>query len=170
MSDSVRGVVREELTVRVRAPLSVVWQEIETIDRILAHTEMVVQSVVDDRRVSAEIRARLRWGPFGWTLNGTATVTEAVAPERLVFTVDIPTMGMRQTGTFELTELSAEETTLRHTSEFVLGRLGRSVKSVVDDEIETYVRVIVDGIAGRAARAWLAEQRLQNRHPIADKQ
>src|SRR6266700_1812762 len=105
--------VREEYTVRVRAPVPAVWAEIETIDRLLAHIEEVRQSVVDESQQSAKIRARLAWGPFGWTLSGDAQVVGAMRLERLVFEMNIPSMGTDHTGTFELAAASNDETNLR---------------------------------------------------------
>ena len=170
MLDPRREVIRETYTLRVHAPREVVWEEMETVDLLLAHIEQVVHSVVDDQKVSATFRGRLRWGPFGWNLSGVAAVGEVTPLERLTFSFEVPNIGASQHGVFDLAVASAEETNLTFTAEMRLGRVAKTVRHLVDETTEGYVRAIVTGIAARAENHWLAEQRLRQRPPLADEQ
>jgi carbon monoxide dehydrogenase subunit G len=160
--------LRYSHAVRVRAPNQAVWQEIETIDLILAKIEEVRQSVIDDRHQSARIRAHMAWGPFARTVDGTARILEMHKPQGLTFTLQVQIPNIVETGRLELSEVASEETNLRFETDVRFGRLSKTVRNVVDDALEAHNRGFVETVATMAERHWLAHQRLQGRDGIAE--
>jgi len=151
-----------DLTIRTRAPVETVWDELRTLERLLENTPTVSSfSVDDDGRHASLVGGLTRW-PVAWrSLAAEAEIVEVDPPHRLDWTLTVAELDLRFAGTFELTPVSAEETNLTYRGSL---RCGDSpvclLRHVLAGILEGHMEALATRLATRAARRTAAEQAL----------
>jgi hypothetical protein len=153
-----------ETTVRVRAPITGVWEELCSIDRLLARIPEIAYFKVEPDGQRARISTRLAWGPVRWKV-GTAGLLEATPPHRLHWGCRAPSLEVDFEGTFELTRAGTED----ETDLFYRGYLRcnhtliRRLRGALTSVLESHVNRFPPRIATLAAQHAEAEQHLHHR-------
>jgi uncharacterized membrane protein len=153
-----------ETTVRVMAPIEGVWEEIRTIDRLLAFMHRVERFEAQPDGRTARVWSRLAWGPLDWELEGSVALTEAVTPRRLAWSGVIPRLGLTVEGVLELAPGAHDETVLCYRAALrcdhhLVARLEGVLTAGLEDHVETFTA----RVATLAAQHAQAKQRLRFR-------
>lgn len=153
--------VSYEVTVRTEAPVAAVWDELSALDRLLGHMPAISSVELGADGTTGSFTFVLsRLGRLWQRVETRAIVTE-VTPQRLQWTLQIPSLEWEFRGSFELSPVGADETTLVYRgtmrfSEASTGPLHRIHAEILEEHVET----LANRIAGRAARRTLAERTL----------
>lgn len=148
-------------TVRVRAPLAAVWDELSPLDRLLRQMPEVARLTVRPDGRTVQVSTGLSWGPLDWKL-ADASVVESVPPHRLQFRARAPRLRLDFDGTFELARApSGEETVLTYRGALrcrhqLVGRLRGALQSF----LEGHVNGLTERLASRAVQHAEADERL----------
>jgi hypothetical protein len=110
---------------------------------------------------SASIGGLSRWPPAWRQLEATAELLEAVAPERLRWSVTIPSLDWYFEGIFELTPVASNETNITHRGVLRCGhRLVSRLPHFAEGVLETHVEDLASRAGARAAKRFLAGRQL----------
>jgi hypothetical protein len=169
MPEALRG--RYERTVRIDAPVAAVWNEIATLDQLLARAPEVVAVVphADPRR--ATFRARLVWGRFlAWNVDAEAKILEAVPRTHLLYTSDFPKLRAHYQGIFALAPGASDVTIFGYRGSFVcrhhFARLMTWALSLV---MKDHVDTVTSSVARLAAQHTLFEETMAQRSAQASR-
>lgn len=151
-------------TVRVRAPVATVWDELCTLDRLVKQIPEISSFEPTGDGRTAKVSLRLGWGPISWKF-GRASVAETTAMQRMRWQAEVPSLRLDFTGHFELAPgATPQETTLTYRGVVrcrhgFVGRLQFAMASF----IEGHVNSLSGRIADLAAQHDEAQRRLS--HP-----
>ncbi len=154
--------VSYEVTVRTEAPVAAVWDELSALDRLLGHMPAISSVELGADGTTGSFTFVLsRLGRVWQRVETRAVVIEVTPPQRLQWTLQIPSLEWDFVGTFELSPVGADETTLVYRgtmrfSEVSTGPLHRIHAEVLEEHLET----LANRIAGRACRRTMAERTL----------
>jgi len=155
-------------SVRVRAPLELVWNELSPLDRVIRQIPEVAYFKVQPDGRSLELSTRLSWGPLNWKF-ARATVAEAAAPRLMQWRGHAPSLQLDFEGTFELQPVpNGDDTMLTYRGVLrcrhkLVGRLRGPLASY----IEAHVNSLTGRVAELAVQHAEADQRL-GRRPDAE--
>lgn len=143
-----------EITLRVDAPVSAVWEEISTLDQLLARAPEVVSVEPHPREPDRAIwQGRMVWGRLQWNVDGDARILERKAGEHLLFSSEIPTLDAHYQGIFVLAPGAKDVTVLGYRGSFVCRhRLHRLMKPALTFVLEDHVETVATRVARRAAK------------------
>jgi hypothetical protein len=151
-----------QVTVRTEAPIVAVWDELSTLDRLLGHVPAISSMELGgDGRTGSFRFVLTRLGGVWKRVEAEAALTEVTEPRRLRWTLEMPSMEWGFDGTFELSPIGADETTLvyRGTMRFS-DRYAGPLQPIHAEVLEEHLETLATRIAGRAARRTLAERTL----------
>jgi carbon monoxide dehydrogenase subunit G len=151
-----------EVAVRTEAPVSAVWDELCTLDRILGHMPGISSVELGDDGITASFGFVLsRLGRVWKQVEALATVTETAGPRSLRWMIEMPALECQFEGTFELSPVGTDETTLvyRGTMRFS-DRYAGPLQPIHAEVLEEHLDTIATRIASRAARHVRAERTL----------
>ena len=154
--------VSYEVTVRTEAPVDAVWDEVSTLDRLLGHVPAISSVELGPDGMTGSFTFVLsRLGRLWKRLETRATVTEVTPPGRLQWRLETPSLEWDFAGTFELTTVATDETTLvyRGTMRFS-DRYAGPLQPIHAEVLEEHLDTLANRIAARAARHTLAERTL----------
>ncbi|MCU0313874.1 MAG: hypothetical protein MUC84_07430 [Solirubrobacteraceae bacterium] len=143
-----------EITLRIDAPLVAVWEELGTLDRLLARApEVVSVEPHPDDPDRALWHGRMVWGRLRWQVDGEAHVLECKAPEHLLFSSAIPTLDAHYQGIFVLAPGASDVTVLGYRGSFVCRhRLHRVLRQPLTFVLKDHVETVASRIGRRAAQ------------------
>lgn len=146
-----------EITTRVDAPVSAVWEELAQLDLLLARAPEVVSVEPHPEDSDRAIwHGRMAWGRLRWEVDGDARILERRTHRHLLFSSDIPTLDAHYQGIFVLAPGAKDVTVLGYRGSFVCRhRLQRILRQpltfVLKDHVET-VALRIGRRAGQHAR------------------
>ena len=142
-----------ETTLRIDAPIEAVWDQIETLDRIMRHAPEVDSFELEPGGQRAQWRGRLIAGPFRRDAGGSAELVERVERRSIAYTTTIPVIDTRYSGIFVLASGGEGVTVMGYRGSFVCRHLLASVMR------QPLTAVLEDHVLSVPARvAQLAEQ------------
>ena len=153
-------VIDFEYQERIGAPVRLVWEELEFLDRVLAQMPEALGFEVEPDGRTASLTIKLGWGPMKWTAEGQASLREA-HPVECFLLIEVPRLQLRYEGTMHLVGMGREEAKLTYSGHlecrhWLVGRM----RGLLGDLLEQHVSGVVARVNGRAERRHLAEQRL----------
>ena len=154
--------VSYEVTVRTEAPVAAVWDELSALDRLLGHMPAISSMHLDaDEMTGSFTFALSRLGRVWQRVETRAVVTKVSPPRRLRWMLQIPSLEWEFVGTFELSPVGADETTLVYRGMLLFSdRSTGPLQPVHREVLEEHLETLANRIAGRAARHTLAERTL----------
>jgi hypothetical protein len=153
--------VQHEITVRVKAPIEEVWNEVARLEDVLKRApEFIVKaSPGDDDDVCLEVR--LAWGPISRNVDATAHVETAIPPHQLTYSVAVPSLEVHCISAIDLVEVADDETSLHLAAQLNCGhRQISKLRGMLSDHLEDYVDTTASRVATLAAQHWQSKQRL----------
>ena len=148
-------------SVRVQAPIAMVWDELSSLDRLMKQIPEVAHFRLEGDGRSAQISTGLTWGPLKWKL-ATATLEGSDPPRHLEWRSLAPALRLDFEGSFDLAPTAAGDATVltyhgvircRHK---LVGRL----RGALATALEGHVNDLADRLATLAAQHAEAQARL----------
>jgi carbon monoxide dehydrogenase subunit G len=136
-----------ERSERMLAPIPFVWEEVSSLDRVLAQSVHVTNyeaTVNGDRARGSTMHSR---GPVKKTLILEATLLGVVEERQIRYAIEGCSVGTRFEANIDLIPLGATETKLNCQGALEVGhRLASHLSHVLDDMTEEYVTVLIDRV------------------------
>jgi carbon monoxide dehydrogenase subunit G len=156
--------VKNDVRVRVVAPVAAVWDELSPLDQLLRHIPEVENFTMEPDGSRGRVCACLSWGPLASRLEGDIEVVEARPPNRLRIAGAFPSLRLQLDGTFDVSAAINHETVLCYGAIFRCDhRLARRLRGVLTSTVENHVESLTSRLAIRAAQHAQAERRLRFR-------
>lgn len=148
-------------SVRVQAPIAMVWGEIDSLERLMRQVPEVAYFRVESDGRTAHVSTRLGWGPLNWRF-ASVTLEKADPPHHLEWRSSAAALRLDFQGVFQLSRAPRVDETdltyraiLRCEHRFV-GRLRGALASF----LEGHVNGLADRVATLAAQHADAQLRL----------
>ena len=146
---------------RIMAPLQLVWDEMDSLDQILAKTPQISEYDVVPGGQKARGRARLAWGPVKWTVDLDAEISDIAPRERLTFEIDGPSIEVHYKAVIELTRVGDNETKLELRGHLdVRHRMAARMRGLFNEIAEDQAHSLVHRVKVKAEQRRLAQERL----------
>jgi len=146
---------------RIMAPLQLVWEEMDSLEQILAKTPQISEYDLVPGGQKAQGTARLAWGPVKWTLDLEVEITEFVPRQRIGFSVDAPSLEVRYQATVEVAPVGDNETKLELRGHLdVRHRMASRMRGLFNEIAEDQAHSLVHRVKVKAEQRRLAQERL----------
>lgn len=146
---------------RIMAPLQLVWEEMDSLDQILAKTPQISEYDIVPGGQKARGTARLAWGPVKWTLDLEGEITQFEPRQRIGYCIEGPSLEVRYEATIELARVGDNETKLDLRGHFdVRHRMAGRMKGLFNEIAEDHAHSLVHRVKVKAEQRRLAQERL----------
>ena|SRR2546423_9084525 len=146
---------------RIMAPLQLVWEEMDSLEQILAKTPQISEYDLVPGGQKAQGKARLAWGPVKWTLDLEVEITEFAPRQRIGFSVDAPSLEVRYQVTVEVAPVGDNETKLELRGHLdVRHRMAGRMRGLFNEIAEDQAHSLVHRVKVKAEQRRLAQERL----------
>ena len=146
---------------RIMAPLQLVWEEMDSLEQILAKTPQISEYDLVPGGQKAQGKARLAWGPVKWTLDLEVEITEFAPRQRIGFSVDAPSLEVRYQATVEVAPVGDNETKLELRGHLdVRHRMAGRMRGLFNEIAEDQAHSLVHRVKVKAEQRRLAQERL----------
>jgi carbon monoxide dehydrogenase subunit G len=146
---------------RINAPLQLVWEEMDSLEQILAKSPQISEYDVVPGGQRARGRAKLAWGPVKWTVDLEVEIVEFQPRQRLGFSIDAPSMEVHYEATIDLVSVGEGETKLDYRGRLdVRHRMAGRMRGVFNEIAEDQAHSLVHRVKVKAEQRRLAQERL----------
>jgi carbon monoxide dehydrogenase subunit G len=146
---------------RIMAPLQLVWEEMDSLEQILAKTPQIPEYDVVPGGQTARGRTKLAWGPVKWTVDVDIAITELLPRQRIAFSIDAPSLEVRYEATIELVSIGDGETKLDYRGHLdVRHRMASRMRGLFNEIGEDQAHSLVQRVKVKAEQRRLAQERL----------
>jgi carbon monoxide dehydrogenase subunit G len=146
---------------RIMAPLQLVWEEIDSLEQILAKTPQISEFDIVPGGQKARGKARLAWGPVKWTSDLEMEITDFQPPNRIAFFIEGPALEVRVDAVVELTRVGENETKIEYRGHLdVRHRMANRMKGLFNEIAEDHAHSVVHRAKVKAEQRRLAQERL----------
>ncbi len=146
---------------RISAPVQLVWEEIDTLEQILAKAPHAFGYDVVPGGQRATVKANLAWGPLKWALDGEASLHDVLAPLHLGYRIEVASLELAYEGTIDLTRVGDSETKLDYRGHLeTRHRLASRMRGMFSEILEEHADGLVNRVKVRAEQRRLAQERL----------
>ena len=146
---------------RIMAPLQLVWEEMDSLEQILAKSPQISEYDIVPGGQRAQGRTKLAWGPLKWQVDMVMEITELVPRRRLVFAIDGPALEVHYQGTLEVLAIGEGETKLDYRGHLdVRHRMAARMRGLFNEIAEDQAHSLVHRVKVKAEQRRLAQERL----------
>ena len=146
---------------RITAPLQLVWEEMDSLEQILAKTPQISEYDIVPGGQKARGRARLAWGPVRWNLDLEIEITEFEPHHRIGIAIDGPALEVHYEATVEIARAGENETKLdMHGQLDVRHRMASRMRGLFNEILEDQAHSMMQRIKVKAEQRRLAQERL----------
>ncbi|HEV8627795.1 MAG TPA: SRPBCC family protein [Acidimicrobiia bacterium] len=146
---------------RIMAPLQLVWEEMDSLEQILAKTPQISDYDVVPGGQKAGGKAKLAWGPVKWMIDLEVEIVEFQPRQRIAYTVDGPALEVHYRATIELATVGDNETKLDLRGHFdVRHRMASRMRGLFNEILEDQAHSLVHRVKVKAEQRRLAQERL----------
>lgn len=146
---------------RITAPVQLVWEEIDSLEQILAKSPQAFSYDVVPGGQRAVIKSNLAWGPLKWAVEGEASLHDVVARQHLCYQLDVPSLEMHFEATIDLTVVGDTETRLDYRGQMeIRHRLAGRMRGMFSEMLEEHASGLVRRVKVHAEQRRLAQERL----------
>jgi carbon monoxide dehydrogenase subunit G len=146
---------------RIMAPLQLVWEEMDSLEQILAKTPQVSEYEVVPGGQKARGKAKLAWGPVKWTVDLEIEITDIQPRERIGFAIEGPSLEVSYDASIELTPVGDNETKLAFRGHLdVRHRMAARMRGLFNEIAEDQAHSVVQRVKVKAEQRRLAQERL----------
>ena len=146
---------------RIMAPLQLVWEEMDSLEQILAKSPQISTYDIVPGGQRAHGSSNLAWGPLKWKVDIEAQITDLVPRQRLVFVFDGPSLEVRYQGTLEVLSVGEGETRLDYRGHLDVGhRMAGRMRGLFNEIAEDQAHSLVHRVKVKAEQRRLAQERL----------
>jgi carbon monoxide dehydrogenase subunit G len=146
---------------RINAPLQLVWEEMDSLEQILAKSPQISEYDVVPGGQKARGKSKLAWGPVKWTVDLEVEITDFRPRQRLGFTIDGPSLEVRYECAIDLTSIGEGETKLDYRGHLdVRHRMANRMRGIFNEIAEDQAHSLVHRVKVKAEQRRLAQERL----------
>jgi carbon monoxide dehydrogenase subunit G len=146
---------------RIMAPLQLVWDEMDSLEQILAKTPQISQYEVVPGGQKARGTTKLAWGPLKWTVDIEAEVSDLVPLQRLCFAIDGPSLEVHYECSVDIAAIGEGETRLEYRGHLdVHHRMAGRMRGLFNEIAEDQAHSVVHRVKVKAEQRRLAQERL----------
>jgi carbon monoxide dehydrogenase subunit G len=145
---------------RVIAPVQIVWEEIDSLEQILAKLPQISEYDLVPGGRRAFGRSKVAWGPIKWAIEVHVAVV-VVQPWRLAFTIDAPALEVHSEAAIELTPMGEAETMFDYRGYLdAQHRLASRMRGLYSELAKDQADSLVHRVKVKAEQRRLAQERL----------
>jgi carbon monoxide dehydrogenase subunit G len=146
---------------RIMAPLQLVWEEMDSLEQILAKTPHISEYDVVPGGQKARGKTRLAWGPVKWTVDLGVEIVEFQPRQRISFSVEGPALEVHYLATIELVPVGENETKLDLRGHLdVRHRMASRMRGLFNEIAEDQAHSLAHRVKVKAEQRRLAQERL----------
>jgi carbon monoxide dehydrogenase subunit G len=146
---------------RILAPLQLVWDEMDSLEQILAKTPQISQFDVVPGGQRAKGSTKLAWGPLKWIVDVEVEITEHVPLQKISFAIDGPSLEVRYEATVDISSIGEGETKLDYRGHLdVRHRMASRMRGLFNEIAEDQAHSLVHRVKVKAEQRRLAQERL----------
>lgn len=146
---------------RILAPVQLVWDEIDSLERILPKTPHVTSYDIVPGGRRATGTSKVAWGPIQWTIALEIAVESLQPREQIGFRVVAPSYDMSVDATIELKVVGEAETRLDYRGHVeVRHRMANRMRGMFNEMVEEHMHGLVSRVKVKAEQRRLAQERL----------
>ena len=146
---------------RIMAPVQLVWEEIDSLEQILAKSPQVSEYDVVPGGQKARGKTKLAWGPVKWAVDVEVEILEFQPRQRIAFAIDGPSIEVRYEATIDLVPIGEAETKLDYRGHLdVRNRMASRMRGLFNEITEDQVHSLVHRVKVKAEQRRLAQERL----------
>jgi len=146
---------------RIMAPLQLVWEEMDSLEQILAKSPQISQYEVVPGGQRAHGSTKLAWGPLKWTVDVEVEITELLPLQRLGFSIDGPSLEVHYETTVDIAPIGEGETKLEYRGHLdVRHRMANRMRGLFNEIAEDQAHSLVHRVKVKAEQRRLAQERL----------
>lgn len=146
---------------RIMAPLQLVWEEMDSLEQILAKTPQISEHDVIPGGQKARGKARLAWGPVKWTVDVEVEITKFQPRQHIGFAVYAPSLEVRDEVTIDLIAIGEAETKVDYRGHLdVRHRMAGRMRGLFNEIAEDHAHSVVHRVKVKAEQRRLAQERL----------
>jgi carbon monoxide dehydrogenase subunit G len=150
-----------ERYVRIIAPLKLAWEEIDSLEQILAKTPQASGYDVVPGGKRATGTSKLVWGPMKRTLEVEFSLHDLRPREHLRYVMEVGSLGLRYEATFDLSTLGHMETKLDYRGHLESRNgFASRMRGLLNEIVEEHACGVVSRVKVKAEQRRLAQERL----------
>ena len=146
---------------RIMAPLQLVWEEMDSLEQVLAKTPQISDYDVVPGGQRARGKTKLAWGPVKWTVEVEVEIVEFVPRQRIGLVIDGPSLEVRYECAVDLDPVGEAETRLDYLGHLdVRHRMASRMRGLFNEVAEDHAHSLVHRVKVKAEQRRLAQERL----------
>jgi carbon monoxide dehydrogenase subunit G len=146
---------------RINAPLQLVWEEMDSLEQILAKSPQVSEYDVIPGGQKARGKTKLAWGPVKWAVDLDVEIVEFQPRQRIAFSIDSAALEVHYEASIDLTSIGEGETKLDYRGHLdVRHRMASRMRGVFNEIAEDQAHSLVHRVKVKAEQRRLAQERL----------
>jgi carbon monoxide dehydrogenase subunit G len=149
---------REE---RIMAPVQLVWEEMDSLEQILAKSPQISEYEVVPSGQTARGKTKLAWGPVKWWVDVDVEILGCQPRQSISFAIDGPSLEVHYEGAIELVPIGEAETRLDYRGHLdVRHRMASRMRGLFTEIAEDQAHSLVQRVKVKAEQRRLAQERL----------
>jgi len=146
---------------RILAPIALVWDEMDSLEQILAKSPQISQFDVVPGGQRAKGSTKLAWGPLKWNVDVEVEVTGLVPLQKISFAIDGPSLEVHYEATVDISSIGEGETKLDYRGHLdVRHRMASRMRGLFNEIAEDQAHSMVHRVKVKAEQRRLAQERL----------
>ena len=146
---------------RIMAPVQLVWEEMDSLEQILAKSPQISEYEVVPGGQKARGKAKLAWGPVKWTVDLEVEIAEFQPRQRIVYCIEGPSLEVNYRATVELTPVGENETKLEYLGHHdVRHKMANRMRGLFNEIAEDQAHSLVHRVKVKSEQRRLAQERL----------
>lgn len=146
---------------RIMAPVQLVWEEMDSLDQILAKSPQISEYDVTPGGQKARGSTKLAWGPVKWAVEVEVSLTGLVPRQRVAFVMEVASMETRGEVTIMIASIGESETKLDYRCIIeVRHRLASRMRGLFNEILEDQAHSILHRVKVKSEQRRLAQERL----------
>ncbi len=146
---------------RIMAPVQLVWEEMDSLEQILAKTPQISEYDVVPGGQKARGTTKLAWGPVKWTVEVEVEITELQPRQRLGYAIEGPSLEVHYEAAIDLVAIGESETKLDYRGRLdVRHRMAGRMRGLFNEIAEDQAHSLVQRVKVKAEQRRLAQERL----------
>jgi carbon monoxide dehydrogenase subunit G len=146
---------------RIMAPVQLVWEEMDSLEQILAKSPQISEYEVVPGGQKARGKSKLAWGPVKWAVDVEIEILDYRPRQCITFAVVAPSLEVRFEGCIDLASMGEAETRLDYRGHLdVRHRMAGRMRGLFSEIAEDQAHSVVHRVKVKAEQRRLAQERL----------
>ena len=143
------------------APVQLVWEEMDSLEQILAKSPQISDYEVVPGGQKARGKTKLAWGPVKWSVDLEVEILEYQPRQRMSFAIEGPSLEVHYEATIDLVPIGEGETKLDYRGHLdVRHRMASRMRGLFTEIAEDQAHSLVHRVKVKSEQRRLAQERL----------